>query len=163
MEPPKGHAKERKHHQWIADQLRSDEIEFLIKMKNEEVVVIEGFKFYLVHYPMDDKFDYMDIESSEACTLDNTVDYVLHGHDHTGSSYPFHFKNAKILNPGALGCSYDSRVCYSLIHIDNDDIQIEHVSLIYDRQKHLIEHSHSEIPLMEEIQKIFYGVQDVQQ
>ena len=86
------------------------------------------------------------------------ADVVCFGHIHPrmfNSSY----NGCRFLNPGSVGCSFDSHASYAIINLSSGKFEIEMCRVYYDRNELLRKYNLLEIPDGKFIKKYFFGVE----
>lgn len=163
QDPPKGHHKERDHHEWLAARIDSSYIEFLKKMPKQIVQTYLNKRFLFVHYHLNQVEEFIDIDRNPSIgSLDDlyegaNLDLVCFGHHHTLHNY--RSSTGVYFNPGALGCYDKSLARYGIVEVKKDGIITEPVEVPYDNERFLKSYRELKVPEREFILKVFHGGQ----
>lgn len=162
-EPPRGHENERNHHEWIAERIDPNYVDFLCGLPLQSIIQIVDRKVLIQHYHLDEDNEFVPIDNEPTAEklnglyADNDYDLVCFGHHHVVHNYEGDGK--WYLNPGSLGC-YDKPLArYGLVEFTKDQLQVTLKETPYDNQRFLKSYIELEVPDREFILNIFHGGQ----
>ena len=148
------------HQEWVKDQLSEQQMARLRLLPYTITHEFCGVRAAFIHSCLDSNgYDFTNIEAGSAEELDRyfsflAADIVFFGHLHR----PSRTKGEKdYCNPGAAGCSRDSRARFALLHLQNGEYRVERVDIEYDVGRVLTELERRDVPDWEFIAKTFYG------
>lgn len=149
-------------HTWNHKQLNVKQVEFISKLKNRDIIEIEGKKIVLEHYPMDNKdkfkrfYKIPTLEQISENFENKEADIFLFGHTHA----QIHYKNNNkyYINPGSLGCPVNTNcACAGILEIENNKINFKQLEVKYDIKKVVNDIKTINYPLNKVMLKLFYG------
>lgn len=163
---PKSRINVTSHHEWIAEQLKTDHITKLEKLPRILNPSVFGQNFHLVHYPMNpslhnahiskDPFDSTGKPSEENFKnlrgLSN-FSLICFGHDHD----KHHFISSKrtFYNSGSLGCYNKPYARYGIIDIDKNGFHIKQQYVPYELDVYIDELRKIHFPRKEVVLQIY--------
>lgn len=152
---------EKATHKWNHLQLKPAQIEFIQRLKNRDILTVEGKEIVIEHYPMDenDKFKKFQkrptMEELEKSFDNKNADVYLFGHTHIRCY--FKNRNKHFINPGSLGCPIDTGgASCGILDIENGEIHYDQLTVKYDVDKVIKEIKEINYPLNGFMIKIFY-------
>jgi putative phosphoesterase len=162
-EAPRGHHKERKHHQWLADRINPDYIKLMSNWPKQITITYINKQLLFTHYHLDQKSWFLPIEKKPTTeNLDQIyrgMNYklVCFGHHHI----LHHFTSSErvYFNPGSLGCYNKPLARYGTVTLTEHAMSEEIIEVPYDNKKFLQSYDRLLVPEREFIIKIFHGGQ----
>ena len=150
------------NHLWNEGKLSEESKRFLSELDLSKSVEIEGKKFYIVHYPMNDDGTYKKL-IKEPSIMENKemfkeidADVFLYGHTHKTSVNSD--GNKWYINTGALGCPMDTNLAKAgLLEINDGEIEFNIINVKYNVNKIIEEINELKFPFYKKILQIFYG------
>lgn len=115
--------------EFLKDDLTKDDIDFLKGIPLSRVFECFDKKFLMVHSRKNSNKDipvlYNEGNLMEFLTdYEGEWDYVLFGHTHYQCYLSF-YDGKIMINPGSLGLSYDNKISFAIITIENDEFNLE--------------------------------------
>lgn len=161
--PPKGHQNERQHHQWLAERIKPEFIEFMGKWPMQLKITYFNKQLLFTHYHLDQNnwFSPIDknptIENLEQIYKETEYKLVCFGHHHI----VHHFVSNKriFFNPGSLGCYHKPLARYGIVTLTENIISAELFEVPYDNKEFLQSYERLQVPECEFILKVFHGGQ----
>ena len=153
---------EKENHKWNHSKLSEQSKRFLNKLKLFENVEIEGKRFHITHYPINNDGTYKKYIKSpniiENKKLFNGInaDVFLYGHTHTCSISKE--GNKLYINTGTLGCPKNGTIAKAgILEINNDEIVFNTIDVNYNVREIIEEIKTLKFPFYKGILEIFYG------
>ena len=153
---------ERNTHRWNHSCLEKNQIEFIKKLKNRDILEIEGKRIVAEHYPMDKNgkfkkfYKHPTIEELKESFEEKNGDIYLFGHTH--QICYFEDEGKLFINPGSLGCPVDTGgASCGILTIEKENIKYDQMIIKYDIEKVIKEIKILRYPLNWFMIKIFYG------
>lgn len=121
--------------EFIEDSLNQREREWLKNLPEKKVVNIQGKRFLMLHSRMNSNTDIPILYNDGKLTdflndYNGEWEYVLFGHTHYQCLLSF-YEGKTMINPGSLGLSYDEKISFAVIEIDNNEFSIKFKKLDY--------------------------------
>lgn len=160
--PPGGHLNEREHHEWIAERIKPDYIDFINRFPLILTYEVLGHVILFVHYHLKD-YDFISIdkepnvESLDLLYEKSNYDLVCFGHHHI--VHEFKSQNRHYLNPGSLGCYHKPLARYGIVEVSEEGINHQLREVPYDNKEFLESYRILQVPESEFILKVFHGGQ----
>lgn len=113
---------------FLKDEMTIKERWWLKKLPLTRIVEINNVKFLMVHSRMNSNTD-IPLLYNEKSILEflrdykGDFDYVLFGHTHYQCILSY-YEGKIMINPGSLGLSYDEKMSFCIIDINNGDINV---------------------------------------
>ena len=157
---------EQNHHIWVREQLKDRHRKYLINCKVKMTKNIGKYRINFQHFILKNNIGRNEypFENLNIVNTDNIneriklmdADFVFIGHQHR----PFEISknNKKIIDIGSSGCTRDKITFYTILSFENDNIDIEKVSLNYNRNIFEKRFNEASYPDKEIIGKIFFGI-----
>ena len=155
---------EKRHYDWIRENLNEDEMNFLKNCKCKIDENINGFKFLFEHFLLKDESEKLPFYSLDILKngevndiIDNLdYDYIFVGHEHRD----FNIDNGKVhlIDMGSSGCRHDNLTKYIILDI-NDDVNVEIKNIPFNRDELLNDLNEYDYPFRSFLSKIFFGVE----
>lgn len=128
---------ECENHKWNHSKLSKQSKEFLNTLELSKNIEIEGKRFYITHYPINDDNTYKkhiknpSIEENKEMFKKINADVFLYGHTHT---YSVNCKEDRwYINTGTLGCPMNSNIAKAgILEIVNGKIKFNAISVQYN-------------------------------
>lgn len=164
---PETYKHTREHHEWVAAQLSTDNINHLKQLPRMLEKEVNGSRIIGIHYHIEldkrnapiteEPFHTIlepTIENMETMFTNYPAEIICFGHNH-----PEHFfqnEHQIYLNPGALGVSKGSTAPYAIIDFGQliPNIRIHHAA--YDKEAFLQKFETLQVPQREIMFKLFY-------
>lgn len=155
---------EAKHHLWEHGILSDSSKKFINKLPYKLEFVREGLKILVIHYSMNENYDYVNYISNPSLNdcnkmfAEHDADIIIYGHNHTNC---FAQGNTKMyVNCGSLGCPHEllGEAKGGIITIDEGKAEFELVIANYDINQVISKIDSIQYPDFEIIKGIFYGV-----
>ena len=130
---------EKEHHRWISKQLNNKHKEYLNKCNIRINKKIANYNIALEHFLLNNnEYPYEDLsiinDENLIKRLDSDITFI--GHEHT--SFQIESNNKKLIDVGSCGCTKDDNTFYTLLTIDNNNIQIRPLFLRVIKTKAMI-------------------------
>ena len=153
---------EIENHEWNHSKLSENSKKFLNELETSKSIEIEGKKFYIIHYPINNDGKYKkhiknpSIFENEEMFEKIDADIFLYGHTHT---YSINNKGDKwFINVGSLGCPMNRDIAKAgILEINNEKITFNAVKVKYNVEEIIKEINDLKFPFYEKILQIFYG------
>ena len=152
---------EREHHRWISEQLNNKHREFLNNCSLKIVKKIGIYNISFEHFILNNKvypFEDLNIINSGEIIKKVESDITFIGHEH--KAFEINENSKKLIDVGSSGCTKDNNTFYTLLTIDNDNVQIEKINLKYNRNEFERKFKNISYPDKEIIGKIFFEIND---
>ncbi|MBP1989775.1 metallophosphoesterase family protein [Paenibacillus eucommiae] len=162
--PPRGHHKEREHHQWLADRIEPKYIEVMSKWPKQLSIPVNDKQLLFTHYHLDDEHWFLPIEKQptveglEQAYTETAYQLVCFGHHHI--VHHFISNHRTFFNPGSLGCYHLPRARYGIVNVNDEKVSVKTLELPYDNKSFLKSYNELEVPEGDYILKIFHGGQN---
>lgn len=161
-EAPRDHKNEREHHQWLADRIDPELIEFMSKWFMQSTLTVFRHQLLFTHYHLKDNwFAPIDkvpsVGSLDKIYKDTKYKLVCFGHHHI----VHHYVSAErhYFNPGSLGCYHKPLARYGIVTLTENEIVEELIEVPYDNKEFLASYHRFQVPEREFILKVFHGGQ----
>lgn len=151
---------EKKHQEWVSNQLGTNYIDFINTFKTSIIVENKYLKILLKHYVTDENGDFLKIIQKPdkkilSSLFDNTdCDIIVFGHDH--NSYEM-IDNNKFYCLGSSGCTKDEFTFYYTIELTNKEYKFEKKIVRYNRNNIISEFDRKNVPEKDFLAKAFFG------
>lgn len=154
---------EKKHQKWISEKLNNKHKEFLNKcllVANEKIGKINlSFQHFLLNSNKEAPYPFADLKIINNGKLNESIkllesDITFIGHEH--KAFEFDKNDKKIIDVGSSGCTKIKNTFYTILSIDNGEINVEKKSIIYNRGEFEINFKEIKYPEKEIINKIFF-------
>lgn len=167
---PESHNHAKKHHQWIADQLKDTYADKLSKLPRQLEFEEENFRFLITHYPFKKGKKESPISEDPFMPIISKPDtasmkelfghalpyhFVAFGHHHI--VHDFKISHTHFVNPGALGCNRKAEARYALAYATNQELQVEFKSVPYDRTNLFKAYREQQVPDGPFLMKAFHS------
>lgn len=160
--PPSGHFNERGHHQWIAEQIKPEYIDFINRFPMSLTYEVMGNKILFVHYHLKDN-DFIPIEKEPSVEkleqLYDKSNYVLVCFGHHHIVHEFKSQRRQYFNPGSLGCYQKPLARYGILEVNKESINIQLREVPYNNKEFLKSYKKLQVPESDFILKVFHGGQ----
>lgn len=162
-EPPRGHQKEREHHQWLSDRINPKYIELMSNWPKQLSFSINDKHLLFTHYHLDYEhwFSPIDkhptVEKLEQIYTETAYQLVCFGHHHIVHSFVSNQRT--FFNPGSLGCYHLPTARYGIVTVTDEEVSVQALEVPYDNKRFLQSYNELEVPEREFILKIFHGGQ----
>lgn len=113
---------------FLEDELSTKEIDWLKNLPLTRVFKFESKKFLMVHSRISSNTE-VPLLYNEKSLLEflkdykGDYDYVLFGHTHFQCLLSY-YEGKTMINPGSLGLSYDEKISFCIIDLENNNIAI---------------------------------------
>ena len=120
---------------FIDEELSQDELKWLRTIPLKRVEEICGKKFLMLHSRIKSNTDIPLLFNNKPLEeflrdYDGDWDYVLFGHTHYQCYLSF-YEGKIMINPGSLGLSYDEKISFAVMDIDEGKFNIEFKKIDY--------------------------------
>lgn len=156
---------EIQHQKWIKNQLNETHRNFLDKCPMKIKTDINGkkvlFQHFLINYNSKDDYPFDELNIIKDGTIaekisDIEIDYMFIGHEH--KSFEINLENKKLVDVGSSGCTKVETTFYTVLTIENGNVNIEKKYISYNRNKFINTIQSKKYPEKEIISKIFFGI-----
>lgn len=154
---------EIKNHKWNHKKLSEQSKKFLNELELSKNIVIEGKRFYIIHYPLKENGTYKryiknpSIIECKEMFKEFDADIFLFGHTHMTS---INNEGDKwYINTGSLGCPMNSNIANAgLLEIKDSKVKFTKINVEYNVKEIIEEINREKFPHYEKILQIFYGI-----
>lgn len=156
---------EEEHQKWVSNQLNDGHRKFLNNclLTIDETIGSYSFSFqhFLLNQDKNVPYPFDDLDIVENGSIENKVkllkaDITFIGHEH--KPFEINIENKKLIDVGSSGCTKDENTFYTILSIQNSNINIKKINLKYDRKQFEKDFSNKIYPNKKEIEKLFFGI-----
>lgn len=151
------------HQQWVRENLNQKHKDFLSKCPLKIEENINNKKIIFEHFLLNDNlypFEHYKISNDEHLILEKlkllNADFIFIGHEH--NEFKIEEDNKMIIDVGSSGCTKDNKTFYTILELEDNNVNIEKKVITYDRSKFEETMKNIEYPEKEFISKIFFGI-----
>lgn len=128
---------------FFEDEMTTEEKLWIETLPLNKIVEIDKIKFLMVHSRINSNTDIPLLFNNKSLSeflkdYDGDYDYVLFGHTHYQCLLNF-YEGKIMINPGSLGLSYDEKISFCIIDIDNGEISTKFIKIGDNKNKVIIE------------------------
>lgn len=121
---------------FIEEELSSYEISWLKKLPNKRIIKIDGRRFLMVHSRLESNKDIPLLYNEKSLNeflndYNGNWDFVLFGHTHYQCYLSF-YEGKTMINPGSLGLSYDNRISFAIIDLNDEEVNVQFKKINYE-------------------------------
>jgi putative phosphoesterase len=114
---------------FIENELTKVQLKWLKNLPIKRIVTIEGKRFLMVHSRIGSNTDIPMLYNEKYLMefledYEGDFEYVLFGHTHYQCLLSF-YKGKIMINPGSLGLSYDEKMSFAIITLENGEVHID--------------------------------------
>ncbi|WP_187355137.1 metallophosphoesterase family protein [Paenibacillus tengchongensis] len=163
--PPPGNAAERAHHEWLAERIRPEYVEWISRWPLAITETAGEVKMLFTHYHAGEHeqelFAPVDVNPSlaglEQRYANERYGLVAFGHHHV--VHHFVSPSAVYINPGSLGCPHGPEPVarYGIVSVADGQVHTELRVIPYDNKAFLRSYKELDVPDAEHILRIFHG------
>lgn len=122
---------------YIDEELSKEELSWIKNIPLKRVEEVAGKRFLMVHSRINNNTDIPYLYNGGILEeflndYNGEWDYVLFGHTHYQCYLSF-YEGKVMINPGSLGLSYDEKISFAVIDIDDERFNIEFRKIDYKR------------------------------
>ena len=122
---------------YIDEELSKEELSWIKNIPLKRVEEVAGKRFLMVHSRINNNTDIPYLYNGGILEeflndYNGEWDYVLFGHTHYQCYLSF-YEGKIMINPGSLGLSYDEKISFAVIDIDDERFNIEFRKIDYKR------------------------------
>lgn len=148
------------HNKWLINTLDKQDINKLREYTNSYELIINNKKFLFIHFFLKDDiypYEHLSIYNNNFEKIVNNVnsDYVFYGHYHPGRYDKIN--NKELYCIGSSGCVHSDETFYYVID-GNEEININKITLKYDRKSFINRVNSIDYPERNKIKKSFFGI-----
>ena len=148
-------------HYWNHSRLDKKEKEYIEKLKDRDILCIDGIKIVIEHYPMDENNKFKKFiknpNENEIMEMFEIKDADIYLFGHTHSKYYLNKDNKYYINPGSLGCPINTNGANAgILEITNKNIQYTQLNIKYDINEVINEINNINYPLSKFMINNFY-------
>ena len=152
---------EKKHKEWITNQLSEDDINYIKDLPMELEELIDGKLFNFSHFFLNSEKDYYEslqiLGSEKVFDVANIQesDYMFIGHSHD----PFQIHNDNLVTcVGSSGCRKNNMTFYTILEVRHKNVRITKKEILFDRKTFEKEFKNNNFPDRERVSEIFFGI-----
>lgn len=153
------------HQKWVKEQLNEKHRNILNMCKMKITTKIGKYNISLQHFLFNsnanDLYPFHDLNIVKngsinliAENLDNDLTFI--GHEH--KAFSIQDGSKRLIDIGSSGCVKDNNTFYTILSVENNNINIEKIILNYDREKFEKVFNTKDYPDKDIIGKIFFGI-----
>ena len=154
----------RPHREWTINQLGPDLMEKIQNTPTSENLTVSDKKILMLHshfYDIPGRSIQDNLLIYQGKTLDEflkdypkDVDIVLVGHSH--EQLYISFKGKKIINPGSISITWEPKISFCLLEIDENKINVDFKNISYDASNLIHDYNQRNVPDKKFMLQYFY-------